>query len=61
MHPVSAVMHWSQHLHDGMTFMWHEVNQHLRSRHFWAGVAIVMLLVGFIALIVYLAQTILPG
>lgn len=56
MHPLSTVMHWSHHLHESMTFLRHEVGVHLRSRHFWAGVAVTMLIVGFIALIVYLAR-----
>ncbi len=56
MHPVGTIKHWSHHLHDGMIFMWHEIDQHLRSRHFWAGIAVALLIVGFIALMVFLAQ-----
>jgi hypothetical protein len=44
---------WSHHLHDGMLSMWHHIDEHLRSRHFWAGVGITLLLVGFVTLLIF--------
>lgn len=54
MHPMITVMHWSHHLHDNLLVAWHEIDQHLHSRHFWTGVAIALLIVGFIALMITL-------
>jgi hypothetical protein len=45
MHPVIAMKHWS-----------HQGSEHLRSRHFWAGVGITLLIVGVITLLFMLAR-----
>ncbi len=60
MHPVITMKSWSHHLHDSMLLAWHEVDQHVHSRHFWAGVALTLLIVGFVALLVLMAKNILP-
>ncbi len=56
MHPVIAITHWSHHLHDGMLFMWHHIDEHLHSRHFWAGVGITLLLAGIVSLLFIAAK-----
>jgi hypothetical protein len=56
MHPIATTKNWSHHLHDGMLSMWHHIDQHLRSRHFWAGVGITLLIVGFVAMLLFLAK-----
>ena len=45
MHPVTAMKHWS-----------HNVIEHLHSRHFWAGAAITLLIVGVVTLLFILAR-----
>jgi len=56
MHLFITAMSWSHHLHDSWLFAWHEVDQHLHSRHFWTGVGVTLLVLGFIALMVTLAM-----
>ena len=56
MHPVITVKHWSHQLHDGMLFVWHEIDEHLHSRHFWTGVAVAALAIGLVTLIIMLAM-----
>ena len=56
MHPVVTMKHWSHHLHDGTQAMWHHIDEHLRSRHFWAGVGVTLLIVGFVALVFMLVK-----
>ena len=56
MHPVVTINHWSHHLHDGMLAMWHQIDSHLRSRHFWTGVGLTLLIVGIVALLFFLAK-----
>ena len=45
MHPVITMKHWSQH-----------VSEHLHSSHFWAGVGITLLIIGFVALLFFAAR-----
>jgi len=45
MHPIITMKHWS-----------HHVSEHLHSRHFWAGVAITLLIVGVVTLLFILAR-----
>ncbi len=56
MHPVITMKDWSHHLHDSMLAMWHHMDQHLRSRHFWVGVGVTLLIVGFVMLMLVLAR-----
>jgi len=56
MHPATTMKHWSHHLHDGMLTMWHEIDQHLHSRHFWTGVGITLLIVGFVTALIILVK-----
>jgi hypothetical protein len=44
MHTAKTIKHWSHHLHDSLLTMGHHIDQHLRSRHFWAGVGITLLI-----------------
>ncbi len=60
MHPVTTMKHWSHHLHDGMLAMWHEIDQHLHSRHFWAGVGLTLLIVGIVALLFFAVRNAPP-
>ena len=55
MQPVATMKSWGHHLHDGMLSMRHHINEHLHSRHFWTGVGITLLVIGFVALFVYFA------
>jgi hypothetical protein len=50
MHPMITVMHWGHHLHGNLLVAWDGIDQHLHSRHFWVGVAVTLLIVGFVAL-----------
>ncbi|MBC8207077.1 MAG: hypothetical protein ISR85_05790 [Kiritimatiellales bacterium] len=52
MHPVVTMMNWSHHLHDNMLAIWHVMDQHIHSRHFWHGVMLTLLIIGFIVLLV---------
>lgn len=54
MNPVITMMHWSHHLHDSMLFMWHEIDQRFHSHHFWVGVAVTFLIVGFVTAMITL-------
>jgi hypothetical protein len=45
MHPAVTMKHWSRH-----------VSEHLHSRHFWAGVAITLLIVAVVSLLFILAR-----
>ncbi len=56
MHPIATAKDWSHHLHDGMLTAWHHIDQHLRSRHFWTGVGITLLVIGLVALFIVLAK-----
>ncbi len=56
MHTAKTMKHWSHHLHDGMLSLWHQIDQHLHSRRFWAGVGIALLLVFLVTLIVLSAK-----
>jgi hypothetical protein len=56
MHPIATVRHWSHDLHDGTLTMWHHIDDHLRSRHFWAGVGIALLVTGIAMLLIILAK-----
>ncbi len=56
MHTTGTMKHWSHRLHDGMLSMRHHIDQHLHSRHFWTGVGVTLLIIGFITLFVILAQ-----
>lgn len=51
MHSVATVMNWSHHLHEDMLAIWHVTDQHLHSRHFWVGVVLTLLIIGFIVLL----------
>lgn len=56
MHPVITMKSWSHHMHDGMLTTWHHIDQHLRSRHFWAGVGITLLVAGIVMLFILAAK-----
>jgi len=56
MHPVATAMNWSHHLHDSMPVIWHEIDQHLHSRHFWAGVTVTLLIICTFILLLMLAK-----
>ncbi len=56
MHPVTTMKHWSHHLHDGMMNAMHHIDEHLHSRHFWAGVGITLLIIGFITMFFMFAR-----
>ena len=56
MHPVITMKSWSHHLHDGTLSMWHHIDEHLRSRHFWAGVALTLLIGGLVTLLFFVAK-----
>ena len=56
MHPVITAKDWSHHLHDDMLHLWHHIDEHLHSRHFWMGVGITLLVVGLVALLFVLAS-----
>ena len=55
MHPVITMKNWSHHLHDAMLSMGHHVDQHLRSRHFWTGIAVALVVAAFMTLVILLA------
>ncbi len=56
MHPIMTAKSWSHHLHDGALAAWHQIDQHLRSRHFWTGVGIALLAIGLVALVITLVR-----
>ncbi len=56
MHPAETMKHWSHHLHDGMLTLWHHIDEHLHSRHFWVGVLLTLLIVGIVTLLFMLAR-----
>lgn len=56
MHPVITMKHWSHHLHDSMLTLKQHVTEHLHSRHFWAGVMITLLILGFLTMLYILAR-----
>ena len=43
-------------MHDGLLSLWHHIDQHLRSRHFWTGVGITLVIVGIVTLLLLLAM-----
>ena len=51
MHPVTNILHWSHHMHEGMDYLWHQTLEHLHSPHFWIGVGITLLVIGLISLL----------
>ena len=53
MHPIATTKHWSHHVHDGMLTMWHHIDEHIRSRHFWAGVAVTLMFVVLMTLLFF--------
>ena len=56
MHTAETMKHWGHHLHDGMLTMGHHIDQHFRSRHFWAGVGITLLIVVLVTALIILAK-----
>ncbi len=56
MHVALTMKTWSHHLHDGMLSLWHHIDEHFHSRHFWAGVVLTLLIAGVIALLFILAK-----
>ncbi len=56
MHPVIYMMNWSRHLHDSWMVARCEVDQHLHSGHFWAGLSVALLIIGALALLVLFAM-----
>lgn len=56
MHPVITAKDWSHHLHNSMLTLWHHIDEHLHSRHFWMGVGITLLVVGVVTLLFILAR-----
>lgn len=55
MHPVVTMKNWSHHLHDRMRSMGHHIDQHLRNRHFWTGIAVALLVAAFATLTLMMA------
>ena len=53
MHPVMTMKNWSHHLHDGMLSMSHHIDEHLHSRHFWAGVGVTLLIAAVVTLLFF--------
>ena len=49
MHPIITMKHWSHELHDSIV-------EHLHSRHFWVGVGITLLIIGFLTLLLILSK-----
>ncbi|MBT8045769.1 MAG: hypothetical protein KJN67_01260 [Pontiella sp.] len=56
MHLGTSMKGWSHRLHDGMLGIWHHIDQHLHSRHFWTGVGVAVLIMGFVMLAIMLAR-----
>lgn len=56
MHPVITMKSWSHQLHDSLLIARHEIYEHIRSRHFWTGVAVALLLAGIAAALIMLAM-----
>jgi hypothetical protein len=56
MHKETTMKHGSHRLHDGMLTLWRHIDEHLHSRHFWAGVAIAILIVGIVTMLFILAR-----
>jgi hypothetical protein len=56
MYSGTTMKHWIHHLHDGMLTMGHHISEHLHSRHFWAGVGITLLIIGFATLLFIAAK-----
>jgi Fe2+ transport system protein B len=51
MHPIMAIKHWNQYLHESMMHTSHQIREHLHSRHFWAGVGATLLIIGGLAVL----------
>ncbi len=56
MHTAETMKHWSHQMHDGMLTLWHHIDEHLHSSHFWVGVGLTLLFVTFVALLFMLAR-----
>ncbi len=55
MHKATTMKHGSHNLHDRMLSLRHHIDEHLHSRHFWTGVLLTLLILGFIATLLILA------
>lgn len=55
MHRETTMKHGSHHMHDSMQTMWHHIDEHFHSSHFWVGVGVTLLFVGLAILLFNLA------
>jgi len=56
MHRDTTMKHGGHHLHDTMLTLRHEISEHFHSRHFWVGVVVTLLIVGFVTAVFMLAR-----